>query len=75
MKADQSYFVIIVLIIQNKSSHADIAHNSVNGSLNKLAQSTYLNKLAQSTKQMADPQAVYRFYYQIPSDNLLGVGA
>ena len=31
MKADQSYFVVIVLIIiLNKSLHADIAHNSVN---------------------------------------------
>ena len=69
MKADQSYFVIIVLIMHNKFLHADIAHNSVNCSHAK----TYLNKLAQSNKQMADPQAVYRFYYQIPLDNLLGV--
>ena len=57
--------------MHNKSSHADIAHNSVNRSHDK----NVLNKLAQSNKQMADPQAVYRFYYQIPSDNLLEVGA
>ena len=54
----------------NKSSHADIAHNSVNRSHAK----NVLNKLAQSNKQVADSQAVYRFYYQILSDNLLGVG-
>ena len=36
----------------------------------------YLNKLALSNKQMADPQvAVYWFYYQILSDNLLRLGA
>ena len=47
----------------NKSLHADIAHNSVNRSHAK----NVLNKLVQSNKQVADPQAVYRIYYQIPS--------
>ena len=60
--ADQSYLVKIVLIMHNKCSHADIAHNSVNRSD---AKQCTRNKLAQSNKQMADSQAVYRFYYQI----------
>ena len=48
--------VKIILIMDNKCSQADIAHNSVNCSHND-QQSTYWNKLEHSNKQMADLQA------------------
>ena len=58
MMADKSYLVKIVLIMHNKCSQADIAHNCYL----LPCRVTYSNKLVLSNKQMADPQAVYRFY-------------
>ena len=49
--ADQSYLVKIVLIIHNKCSQADIAHNTVNRS--KAEQHTQTN-LAHSKEQMVE---------------------
>ena len=49
--AEQSYFVKIVLIMHNKCSQADIAHNYVNRS--KAEQRSRIN-LAHSNKQMAE---------------------
>ena len=49
--ADQSYFAKIILILHNRYSQADIAHNYVNRS--KAEQRTRTN-LAHSNKQMAE---------------------
>ena len=49
--------------MDNKCLHDDIAHNNVNRSH------------AEEGTGWLTCRAVYRFYYKIPSDNLLGVGA
>ena len=43
--AEQSYFVKIVLIIHNKRSQADIAHNSLNRSNNEQPTRTNIGEI------------------------------
>ena len=60
--ADESYLVKIVLIMHNKCSRADIAHNFVNRT--KAEQSSRTN-IAHSNKQMAVRKHPIRFFGKI----------
>ena len=54
--------------MQNKSSQADITHNSLIRS--DAEQRTRPNQLVQTNKMMIDPQAVYRQYLPSSRRNL-----